>query len=154
MNMINENTNEQKFLIKWETKYELGIPAIDTQHKQLVSLCDKFYQSIIAPSNDKSVWQTNLITTLKECVAYVQTHFKAEQVLMQAAGYKDYDNHKKQHDEFTRQVLETSEKFKTSELKDAIKFAKFLYEWILSHVSYEDKKYVPCILAYIKSRKG
>lgn len=148
----NEITGEQKFLIKWETKYELGIPSIDNQHKELVSLCDKFYQSIIAPNIDRATWQTNLIAALKECTAYVQTHFRSEEILMQAAGYKDFAMHKKQHEEFTQKILAMAHNFTDKNLKDAIQFAKFLYDWILSHVSYEDKKYVPCIKEYSKKQ--
>lgn len=145
---------ESPFVIEWNKKYELGIPVIDNQHKKLVELCAEFYNSIIAPNKDKDAWKTSLMNTLRACCDYVQTHFKAEEVLLTAAKYKDFSLHKAQHDEFTRRVLTTAKNFDTSNSFEAVKFARFLYDWILSHVSYEDKKYVPCLMEYYKTRNG
>lgn len=33
--------------IKWEKRFELGIPVLDRQHKMLVSLCNELYFSIM-----------------------------------------------------------------------------------------------------------
>lgn len=33
--------------IKWEKRFELGIPVLDKQHKMLVSLCNELYFSIM-----------------------------------------------------------------------------------------------------------
>ena len=36
-----EEPVERYIWIKWEKKYELGIPSIDKQHHHLVELCNK-----------------------------------------------------------------------------------------------------------------
>lgn len=147
-------STKDKLHIVWDKKYELGIPVIDEQHKKLVALCGDFYDRIVSNPDERRGWKANLEIALKECVAYVQSHFHDEEILLRAAGYKDFDAHKKQHDTFTRKVLETAQGFDSSNTLVAIKFAKFLYEWILSHVLYTDKQYVPSILEYYKKRQG
>ena len=52
--------------------------------------------------------------------------------------------------EFTKKVLETAKGFNSMDFSDAIKFCKFLYEWILSHIAHEDKLYVKKVLEYKK----
>lgn len=152
--MENATVTDNKFKIAWDKKYELGIPVIDEQHKKLVALCGQFYDRIVSNPDERRGWKANLEIALKECVSYVQTHFHDEEILLQAAGYKDFAAHKAQHDQFTRKVLETAQAFDTSNTMVAIKFAKFLYDWILSHVSYTDKQYVPAIIEYYKKRNA
>ena len=37
----------EKDFIKWEKRFELGIPVIDAQHKRLVELCNDLYLTIV-----------------------------------------------------------------------------------------------------------
>lgn len=137
--------------IQWNEKYETGIGRIDDQHKHLVALCNELHESIVSgtPLNQKHTFAS----ILKECVAYVGTHFKDEETLMKAAGYEDFPKHKMQHDEFTKKVLESAQGFDSQDRLASIKFVKFLYEWLLSHICYEDKKYVPVLQEYLKKNK-
>lgn len=138
--------------IQWNEKYETGIDRIDDQHKHLVQLCNQLHESIVT---DNPLEQKHTFASiLKECVAYVGTHFADEEKLMQASGYEAYPQHKKQHDEFTKKVLETAQGFNAQDRLASIKFVKFLYEWLLSHISYEDKKYIPCLSTYLKKMKA
>lgn len=140
--------NETNVFIQWNAKYEVGIPKIDSQHKHLVELCNELHESIV--SDNPLAQKQHLVSTLKECVAYVGTHFKDEEKLMQAAGYEDFSAHKAKHDMFTKQVLETAQNLNSQDRLASIKFVKFLYEWLISHISYEDKQYVPVVDAYLK----
>lgn len=145
---------EAKFSIEWNSKYELGIPVIDEQHKKLVALCKEFYEGIVSENADKNAVKAKLTTALKACCDYVKTHFRDEETLLRAASYKNFANHKMQHDEFTRKVLTMAQNFDSTNTLEAIKFARFLYDWIMSHISYTDKQYIPCIIEYLKTKKS
>lgn len=80
--------------------------------------------------------------TGKECASYVQIHFKDEEKLMKAINYGNFDAHKKRHDEFTMKVIETAKGFDAMTVADAIKFVKFLYDWVLTHIAHEDNQYI------------
>lgn len=149
------NLTDDKDLIRWDPKFALGIPYIDEQHKHLVELCNKLYTEVLASrlkyENDKNAqWQNAMAGTLKECVNYVATHFSNEEKIMKLVGYEQFSEHKNRHDEFTKKVLETAKGFESMDFSDAIKFCKFLYEWILSHIAHEDKLYVKKVLEYKK----
>ena len=150
------NLTDDKDLIRWDPKFTLGIPLIDEQHKHLVELCNKLYTEVMASrlkyENDNNTqWQNALAGTLKECVNYVATHFSSEEKLMKLVSYEQFSEHKNRHDEFTKKVLETAKGFNSMDFSDAIKFCKFLYEWILSHIAHEDKLYVKKVLEYEKN---
>lgn len=147
------NLTGDKDLIRWDPKFSLGIPLIDEQHKHLVELCNKLYTEIMESrakyGNDNNAkWQTALAGTLKECVNYVTTHFSTEEKLMMHVGYEQYAEHKARHEEFTKKVLETAKGFNSMTFADAIKFCKFLYDWVLSHIAHEDKLFVKKVMEY------
>ena len=78
MNVTEYFETGDKNYIKWDSKFELGIPTIDEQHKNLVQLCNNFYQEILQQSN-KPAFECSFSNTLHECVEYVKTHFRDEE---------------------------------------------------------------------------
>lgn len=158
MNQSNIGVNDflggmDKEYIKWDPKFELGIPVIDAQHKRLVEMCNALYLNVLQNKNRED-WKNLLAAALRECAEYVQVHFRDEEKLMVACGFSGLGEHKKRHDEFTKKVLDTVNGFSTVSMADTIKFIKFLYEWILSHVAHEDKLYVQPILEYYRKIKN
>lgn len=147
------NLTSDKDLINWDPKFSIGIPLIDEQHKHLVELCNKLYTEIMESrskygNNNNAKWQIALAGTLKECVNYVATHFSSEEKLMKLVGYEQFAEHKNRHDEFTKKVLEISAGFNSMNFSDSIKFCKFLYDWVLSHIAHEDKLFVKKVIEY------
>lgn len=141
--------------ICWDPKFEIGIPVIDEQHKKLVELCNRFYLELLQyKSEGTPTWDYALKKALRECVEYVQTHFKNEETLMTACGYPNFAEHKKMHDMFIKKILETTDGFETATIGVAFKFVKFLYDWILSHIAHEDKLYVKYVLDYYRKMKA
>lgn len=159
LNSASTNLTDDKDFIKWNPSFALGIPGVDNQHIHLVELCNKLYTGIMESrkkngNNDNANWQAALAGSLKECVNYVAIHFSYEEGLMKMAGYPEYANHKKRHDEFTRKVLETAQNFNTMDFSDAVKFCKFLYDWILSHIAHEDKLFVKSVIEYSQKNES
>ena len=145
-----ENQLNLGYIIRWESKYEIGIPVVDSQHKKLFMLCNNLQIAL----NNKSLgaeWENEFIYTLKECVEYVKVHFKSEETLMIASGFSGYKEHKKVHDAFIRKVLEFSHEENYS-INTAFKLLHFLYDWIISHIAYDDKLFVGSVLEYNKRR--
>ncbi|MBQ4331211.1 MAG: hemerythrin family protein [Spirochaetaceae bacterium] len=144
-----EEEVEQYIWIKWEKKYELGIPLIDKQHRHLVELCNKLRRDLKDFSSQEGIdWHVSLANTLKELASYTQEHFSTEEKLMKACNYMDYDIHRSQHIKFVEQVTKQLMTFDLATLQEAYSLLDFLRDWILSHVACEDKLYVRPILEY------
>lgn len=149
------NDNHGKIYIAWDSKFDLGIPVIDNQHKKLVNLCNNLYEALMKNKAEGiPTWQSSLTDTLRECVDYVKTHFHDEEVIMQAAGYVNYASHKRAHEDFIYKILETTREFDKATFTTAFQFVRFLYDWILRHIAHEDKLYVKRIQEYYRERQS
>lgn len=144
-------------IVSWSSKFEIGIPVIDAQHKKLVTLCNNLYKiitSMPASGPGSEAWHQSFFYALHECVDYTKTHFHDEEVLMTAAKYGGLPQHKARHTEFVKQVLETAKSMEQPEKSAALQFVRFLYDWILSHIALEDKQFAAPVLEYFKSQNA
>jgi len=146
--MTYKELNDENFIV-WNPKFETNILTVDNEHKRLVELCNAFYKSILQ-NQTKENWKETLSTTLRECAAYANYHFANEERLMKAANFQGYAHHKAEHEAFIEKVSETLKDFDKLTITDSINFAKFLYQWILSHIAHEDKLYIPKLIEYLK----
>ncbi len=151
---MTETQEEAPAWVKWDKKFELGIPTIDEQHRYLVGLCNQLHEEVMCRrSSEGRTWRVALSDALRETVNYTKTHFLLEEKLMAAAGFEDMPAHKKRHQEFIEKISSMLSSFDQTNLQGALDFSKFLYEWILEHIAYEDKLYVKAVLQYLASRR-
>lgn len=64
------------------------------------------------------------------------------------------EEHKREHEMFTKKVLETANNFDSASMVSALQFVKFLYDWILSHIAYEDQLIAHPVLEYYHERQN
>ena len=148
--------DENKDFIRWEKKFELGIPQIDEQHTQLIILCNDLYQAVIRNKYRAVIpgWQEALSDALHKTVDYIGTHFSDEEKLITVVGYPQTDAHKQKHREFTAKIRDTLKSFNEAKFQDAMDFVHFLYDWILEHIAIVDKAYVPAVMKYLEEKKS
>ncbi|MDR2759459.1 MAG: hemerythrin, partial [Spirochaetaceae bacterium] len=65
-------------------------------------------------------------------------------------NYPDFAVHKKEHEEFVKQVLEEVKAFEEGKKFIPNVFVRFLRDWTLTHIAMSDKKYAEYILALKK----
>jgi hemerythrin len=119
-------------IVEWHDKFSIGIPLIDNQHKALVLITNKLYN---AGSSDEQFAET-----IKEAVAYVKFHFSVEEQIQARTAYPGYEEHKKLHAEFIREILNHVVAFKEGKKFVPHQFVHFLKDWVLSHIALVDKK--------------
>ncbi len=132
--------------IKWEKKFEIGIPVIDEQHKKLVEICNNLYLELMK-NKQSGILEINspIKKALSDTVEYVKVHFSTEEKLMQAVNYTDFAAHKKKHELFIKKIIDTSSSLSTESFSHSFQFVRFMYEWILEHVAHEDRLYVAAV---------
>lgn len=150
-----DDIRKEKKFVEWDSKFEMGIEKIDSQHKKLVELCDGLYKKIMETRADSSSdWHESMKGALKECADYVLVHFRDEETLMKAAGFTALAEHKRSHEMFTKKVVETVKSFSELSITDAIQFVRFLHEWIFTHIAHEDKLFAKPCRDYIFERES
>ena len=128
-------TNE---LISWNEKLTCGVKLIDDQHRGLVELVNEMFNHVTGNFVQEKDYFNRVI---QEAVKYVKTHFATEEKIMIATKFKGYAEHKKEHDNFVRAVVENIKEYETGNRLTLSSFTRFLKDWILSHIALMDKQY-------------
>ena len=145
-------TMQQEEFLKWEERFELGIPAIDEQHKSLVEIYNHLHGEVMETRiRGGSMWREALSDSLRDAVNHAKTHFALEEKLMAAAGYESLDIHKERHHDFVEKVTELLSSFNKCDLHDALEFSRFIHEWITMHIAREDKLYAKKVRNYLNA---
>ena len=61
--------------IEWDSKYDVGVEAVDKQHRHLVDLMNDLYDACIG---ERLELDQKFKDVMKELVDYVMVHFKDE----------------------------------------------------------------------------
>ena len=122
----------------WKKEYETGIEKIDSQHKKLFELINKFYDDVIIKKNVSSVQET--IVDMK---LYTIFHFTAEEKLFKKYGYNnsEYHEHMEEHDAFRKKIAEFMADTTSSQFEIGYRITEFLKNWLLSHIVGTDMKF-------------
>ncbi|MCI2105979.1 MAG: hemerythrin family protein [Intestinimonas sp.] len=124
----------------WKDKYELGVPLIDAQHKELFQRVEAFLQTLRSSSSwEDKVKRVN--ETLEFMNGYVVEHFRAEEAYQKKIGYPGYELHKKIHTDMVNYVLQVSAEYERMGCNEQLmqQFAGKLLAWLINHVAAEDQ---------------
>jgi hemerythrin len=134
----------------WKDTYELGVPVIDAQHKELFKRVDSFLQVLRSEDSwDAKIPKIN--ETLAFMKGYVVEHFRDEEEYQRTINYPGYEAHKQLHTDMVDYVLEVSRQYEQSNNNEQLmqQFGGRLLAWLINHVAAEDQR----IADYAK-RKG
>ena len=116
-----------------EHDFTMGIDLLDAQHMWLIALIFHLEELLKASARDEK----QIDGVLKECVKYAQTHFRAEEMLFEAARYPEETAHEKQHGDFIANIQNLA----TKAAENAAILGKFLQTWLVQHIKKEDIAY-------------
>lgn len=126
--------------IKWKESYSCGIEEIDKQHKRLFEIGDELYTIITLKDGlDHYDEITEILEKLKDYTIY---HFNYEEGLMEKYGFSGLQEHKNQHNEFVKKVIE----FEHNDIDQdqnavSLNMVMFIADWIEKHILGTDFKY-------------
>ena len=85
--------------------------------------------------------RTILAGIVHELDRYTQTHFLAEEALLQRAQYPNLAEHRSQHQKFVAQVKKFTDDLEKDNLANSITVLMFLKDWLANHIKQTDKAY-------------
>ena len=116
--------------------YLVGVEALDSQHKQIVSLLNELYESIIA----KKARDSHL-ELLARLVNLTKTHFATEEQALRARSYPGYIRHKAAHEGLASNLMEFREQIARRKRELTIEYADLMRLWLVDHFAEFDRKY-------------
>ena len=125
-----------KDFISWNEIYSLGIEKIDNQHKKLIEIINKLFDSF---SEGKA--EDIIPEIIKELTEYTQYHFKTEEELFEKYNYPEKESHTGRHNEFINNVKDWKEKLNNNNKELPYELMEYLKKWMLQHILKEDKDY-------------
>jgi hemerythrin-like metal-binding protein len=137
---------EASMFLEWNESYEIGVPVIDRQHKQLFALIDELQRQM--ENADESVLVSDVIRRLAD---YTHYHFSFEENLMELYEYPDIEHHKELHLYFREEMATLFTRHLEGDSSVTVHAYKALIDWILNHVTSADAQADQHYATHIKS---
>lgn len=114
--------------IEWTPAYSIGNAAVDQEHELLIAQINKLYDQLSLPMDSIAI--EAMLADIQEDIS---AHFALEELLMQEAGYAEYETHKQDHERLLDQIQDMI--FHFTEDPDSGKelLAKRLSDWFSHH---------------------
>ncbi len=122
--------------ITWSHELALGVPIIDTQHKELCNYINKLYKAMQSNANEKVLQE--LLTSLSN---YTVRHFAEEEKIFAASAYPDTKRHKEIHGKFIAKLEDFKAQLTQGSAVLSIQLLEFLKDWLIKHIMGTDKQY-------------
>lgn len=111
--------------IAWKSEYEVGVAAIDDQHKRLFAMLDRLTQP------DQDIKHADMLIALG---AYISVHFAYEEGLMHKHTYPRMAEHLAQHQELVTQYRSMTDGVKASDPQAVARTRMVVYAWFTRHI--------------------
>lgn len=129
---------------EWKDRYVLGIDEIDSQHKKLFEIGARVYD--LALLDDAYDRYDYIMEVIQELLDYTQYHFTYEEALLEKHNYERLAIHKKEHGYFVAKIRSLlTRDIDEEQSKTLQELVEFLSEWISTHITFEDRMYVPVV---------
>jgi hemerythrin-like metal-binding protein len=132
----------QMAFIDWTSKFSVGSPVLDQQHKALIELINQLHAAMLRGGSNE-----DLQRIFQELIRYTQYHFKAEEGIMRQAGYPRLEPHYLQHVEFVEKARELHSQLLAGKFTVSMDLLRFLKSWLSDHILGADRQYVPFLKA-------
>lgn len=127
-------------LIQWSPQLSLGVPLIDDQHKQLITIANVLIKAVGRDLNTRVI--NNVIRRLRE---YTVFHFSSEEELMEKVHYTYRGEHANEHLQLKQQVKEYQRGIYYKENPRPEEVKEFIKGWLLGHILESDRRLVDYI---------
>lgn len=116
----------------WSEKYNIGIPAVDSQHKRLFEIIRELKEALQAGLKSSDV--EKIIVTLDQ---YKTRHFQLEEKYMKECSYPGLAEQKRAHEYFTNRFRELGKELAETgmNLKIVQAIQGELTDWVKKHVT-------------------
>ena len=119
-------------MIPWSGRYEVGIAAIDGQHREMLDIVNRLLEGLQAGGD-----HDGLVETLRTLVRCTEHNVATEERLMQEHGLA-VAHHAAEH----RRLLEAIRRFDLRLDPSGIaESTRFLHAWLLGHIDEDDRPF-------------
>ncbi len=122
--------------ISWNETYSVGNTEMDNQHKQLINIINKLFDSF-KEGNAQEISSE----ILEEMIEYANFHLNSEEKLLYKFDYPEKENHEILHNEFRNKTEELKSMILENSEDAHYNLMDYLKKWWTNHILVEDMKY-------------
>lgn len=123
-------------LLAWSSMFSVGVDEIDNQHKKLVDMANRLNDAMKSGQGKEAMGKI-----LSELVSYTATHFAYEERLMDQHKYGMSSQHKQEHKDLVKTVLDFKAKFEKGDAALTAEVMTFLRDWLSKHIMNSDRAF-------------
>lgn len=123
-------------LLDWKTALDLGVAAMDREHKELVAAMNDIHAL-----DQRGADKATVDAAIRKLVDLTKKHFSDEEKHMQSIGFPDLKRHALIHTDMLRKVGEHYAAFTAGTGRVSQDFFDFLVFWLKAHITGIDRKY-------------
>jgi hemerythrin len=120
-------------LIEWREEYALGIPDVDYEHRQLITLINDLHASLVGGAGKDEV-----AAFLGEVHNRISAHFALEERVMRDMRYPLYQEHKADHERLLDEIVEILDDYELGGDFNQESFTAKLDSWFSGHFRTHD----------------
>ena len=123
-------------LFQWDDSLLIGIEELDHEHKVLIEDINRLHDEL-----NRHEEKSEIEKCLGDIYVRMQAHFALEEHVMKEHGYKFFDEHKLQHEEFLDSYNDYMVQFMNDTgVSSSHPIEDTLARWVINHIITSDKK--------------
>ena len=122
-------------LIEWRDEFSVGVPDVDHEHQELISLINDLHAAMSSVSHDVTV-----MDFLGEIYAHVSAHFALEEKIMREHKYDHYAEHKAEHEALLDTLRDIMDDYEENAYFSDEAFAEAVEKWFTDHFRTRDAR--------------
>jgi len=122
-------------LIEWKDEFSVGVPDVDHEHQELITLINELYETMNSGAGDYTV-----MDFLGEIYAHVSAHFALEEKIMRERRYDQYAGHKADHEKLLDELRDIMDAWEENDYFSDDEFAEALEQWFTEHFRTRDAR--------------
>ena len=123
-------------LIRWRDNFNLGIPDVDFEHRELVELINTLHERLQTPERHDEIEDF-----LGEIFARISAHFALEERTMVARDFPEYWPHKADHERLLDQLRDIMDTYESTNTLDSSVLSRRLDDWFSIHFRTFDARF-------------
>lgn len=122
-------------LLHWESRYSVGIEAVDHEHRELIDLVNRLYDTATSQGSKDAV-----LDFFGDLFKAISAHFALEERFMRERGYDHLVQHKNDHERLLDEIRDIMEDFEACDRFDESVLAQRLDAWFSRHFETHDAR--------------
>lgn len=123
-------------LLEWKPLFDLGVAAMDKEHKELVAAMNRIHEL-----DQRGAGKADVDAAILKLVDLTKRHFADEERHMEAIAFPERNRHALIHQDMLKKVAAHYETFRAGSGRVAKEFFDFLVYWLGAHITGIDRKY-------------